>query len=502
MSERNNNVVGGLFRVLTAGLAVVTLAVAVDAWVKLSKPFDPPQLAALSAAPAAPARAVPIVPDTVTVLTYHSITDKPRESSAISRDTFAAHLAALAGAGYRSVRLADVRAMLDGGQVDLPPRAVLITFDGGSITDWTTADPMLARHGFTAAAFLTTGRLVSAGTPSKYLSHRQLGDLRDTGRWEFGARTHALDTMVPVPGNLRPGLSHLKLRDGRVESLDEWKDRVRADLAASQGYFRKRLGGPAAAFAYPFGDAGQDDEQPELRKALPELLAEAGYGLAFLGEGVPTGHIDAVRARSPRWHLPRIGVRTTLGAGRLMELIYGAQPVTPPADLADLDLQPDPTNPVRCRRSPQLIVLDARRSGLCEDPDVNTTRWLDYTVSADVSGTNPRCTAVIGVRTGTGTGHYGRVEVALGNARVAIRQQILNGPRRTLAERAVPAGIRRTVQVRVQGRRAWVQVAGGAPLTAAVDHRLAAGGVAFGAETTGGCVLSLNRARMTGVTTG
>ncbi|GGK07402.1 hypothetical protein GCM10010123_41640 [Pilimelia anulata] len=489
---------GRFVRLLTAGVALATLAVAVDAWIGLSRPFDPPQLAAAPQEQSGTGRAIPVVPDTVTVLTYHAVTDRPHESSAVSRRTFAGHLAALAAAGYKSVTLADVRALLDGAPVDLPQRAVLITFDGGAITDWTTADPMLARYGFTAAAFLSTGRLVDAGTPSPYLSHRQVQQLRETGRWEFGGRTHALDTMAPVPGNLRPALAHRLVAGAGVESLDAWRERVRADLAASQRYFAEHLGGPAAAFAYPFADAGTGAEAA----ALPQVLADAGYGLAFVGEGVPTGHIDALRARSPRYRLPRIGVRTTLSPTRLMELVYRAQPVPPPAALTALDLRPEPGNPARCFRAGAVITVEVERAGICEDPEVNTSRWLDYTLTAELSGTSRACTAVLAVRTGTGTGHYGRVEIAVGHARAAIREQILAGPRRQLAAAPVPAGTgRRTVVVRVRGRAVSVRVAGSPALTATIDRRLAAGGVALGAETGGRCVVSLKDARLTGVAT-
>ncbi|GAA2524503.1 polysaccharide deacetylase family protein [Pilimelia columellifera] len=496
MRERLRLLAGGATRLVTGALAVATLGAAVLAWVELSRPFDPEQIAARIAATPALDRVPAAVQGAVTVLTYHGVSDRPTESSAVSRQTFAEHLAALRAAGYETVRLDDIDAMLSGERVDLPDRALLLTFDGGSLTDWTTVDPMLATYGYSAVAFVPTGRIVQPGTPSTYLSTRQLGRLRDTGRWEFGSRSHALDTMAPVPGNIRPALTHRLVDDGGWETIEQWRARVRADLDRSQQQLRSGVGGPATAFAYPFGDWGLTANDPKIRAELSDLLAEAGFRFAFVGEGVPTGHVDALTDHSPQWRLPRIGVRTTTSAERLMEMIYRAQPILPPAQLTALSWSPPPGEAVRCVSTAAGVTVRAAGYSLCEDRDINTTRWTNYDLATTVSGVDRRCTAIVAVRTGTGTGHYGRVEIALGNANVAIRQQILSQPRVTLASGAVKPGARRSLDIVVHNRTVIVTVPGARPVRATIDRRLAIGGVALGLETARDCSVGFASPRM------
>ncbi|MBM0256188.1 polysaccharide deacetylase family protein [Micromonospora sp. 4G55] len=202
-----------LLGLLTGLVAVAALLAAGVSWVALSRPFDPPQLAALTVdAPPDPPN-LPGYPGAITVLTYHGVSDTDASATTLSRRTFAEHLATLAAAGYRTVRLSEVRDALAGGASRLPERPLLLTFDDGSLTTWTTVDPVLRAYGFTAVAFLTTGRIVAPGTPSAFLSTRQVRDMADSGRWEFGSHTDALHDWVPVAGDIQPALTNQILVD-------------------------------------------------------------------------------------------------------------------------------------------------------------------------------------------------------------------------------------------------------------------------------------------------
>ncbi|MFB4303982.1 polysaccharide deacetylase family protein [Actinomadura sp. NTSP31] len=470
-----------VFRAFTGLVFLCALVLAVTTWVTLSRPFDPGQKAALTVrldpAAARTAAALPRYPGSVLVLTYHGVSDTDHAGSTLSRRMFGEHMAALAAAGYRTVRLRDVEDLIAHRSVRLPPRALLITFDDGQLTDWTTADPVLKAHGFTAAGFLTTGKIVQPGTPSYYLSTRQVRDLAATGRWEFGSHSDGLHDLTRIPGDVAAPMANRVLVDGGMETIGHWRARVRADLARSQRFFTGTLGRKATAFSYPFGEPGRSGNDPRIAAELPTLIRHAGFSEAFTGENVPTDHVDALTANAPRWGLDRIGVRATTSVSDLLEMVRGAVPTPLPHALAALPWTGDLA---ACRRHGSDLRVTSDVYGSCLLTGANTSQWTDYRVTATISGIDPRTSAVIAVRDGAGAGHRGRAEVVVGAASVLVRQQIGVADPVVLGRRPIAARAgARAVRIEVRGARLSVAVGGGAPLRTAIDPRLNEGGLTF-----------------------
>ncbi|WP_131741742.1 polysaccharide deacetylase family protein, partial [Actinomadura roseirufa] len=418
-----------VFRTFTGLVFLCSLGVAIATWIAMSRPFDPGQRSALTVrldpGTARAAAELPRSPGSIIALTYHEVDDHDGAGGTLSRRLFGEHMAALAAAGYRTVRLRDVEDLLAHRPVRLPPRALLLTFDDGQLTDWTTADPVLKKYGFTATSFLTTGRIVAPGTPSHYLSTAQVRALAATGRWEFGSHGHAMHTAAAVPGDIAPPLPNRVLVNGAAEPIERWRARVQADLARSRSFFRRTLGHDVTAFSYPFGATGRAGNDPRIRDELPELIRRAGFGEAFAGENVPAGHVDAVTGAAPRWELPRIGVRATTSVADLLEMIRGAVPAPPPRDLSTLPWAGDLAT---CRRRGSHLAVTSDEYGSCLLSGVNTAGWTDYRVSTSVSGLDARTSAVIAVRDGAGAGHRGRAEIVIGAAAVVVRRQVGEAP--------------------------------------------------------------------------
>lgn len=501
-----------ILRMGTGALSMAALAAAAVSWVTLSRPFDPPQLRALTSA--SQVAALPTYPGAVTVLTYHAVSDTDHSASTLTRRVFAEHMALLSAAGYHTVRMADVQAMMAGKPVELPPRPLLLTFDDGSLTDWTVVDPVLRRYGYTATAFLTTSRVVEPGRPSFYLSTRHLQDMRESGRWEFGAHTHALHEQVEVPGDIASAFTNrILIKPDEPESLDDWRARVRADLVANQRFFQTEFGAPATAFAYPYGESGDEphggSNTTEIIDALPILLEEAGFTVAFVGENVPTGHVDAITASSPRWLLPRIGVRATTSVADLRRMIVRSVPVAPPSDLATLAWIGDLASCVTtaAASSPSAVssitlAVGAGGYGNCGLGDVNTSQWRDYRLTTRLVGVDRRTTAIVSVRDGAGAGHHGRVEVVVGESTMTVRQQIGDGPRAVLGAASIsasPTGDELIIEVR--GDLVTVQFAGAPPLTVPFDPRLHEGGVLLSAASEPGRAVTFAAPTLTPLTT-
>jgi biofilm PGA synthesis lipoprotein PgaB len=467
-----------LVRILTGLVAVAALAFATVSWIALSRPFDPSQLRAYTVAAPASLPDVPEYPGAITILTYHAVSDTDHAASTVSRQRFAEHLATLAALGYRTVRLEDVAKVVAHEPVRLPDRPLLLTLDGGALTDWTVVDPVLAAYHFNAVALLSTSKIVAAGTPSYFLSTRQVDRMRRSGRWEFGSRGDDLARMVPIPGDIGSALTNRVLVGDRTESDDEWAQRIEADLMASQRALTKLTGAAATVFAYPFGEAGADSNVDRIGERLPEMLSAAGFGYAFVGENVPTGHVDAVSSSSPRWLLPRIGIRATTSVDDLVQMIRAA---TPTAPVPDLTRAPWVGDLATCSvDGPALrLAMSARGYGSCELHDVNTSQWLDYTVTTRISGVDRQSTAVIAVRDGTGAGHHGRVEIVVGESKLILREQIGDDARTVLGTKTLSGHGPHTVAVSVAGSQVTVSVDGRAALSAATDPRLHEGGVMF-----------------------
>ncbi len=105
--------------------------------------------------------------NSLTVLNYHGVVegdlhDRDRNiyCNTVDTEEFAGHLEFLVR-HYNPVKASDVEAWI-GGERDLPPRAVLITFDDGHRNNLTYAGPILAKYGVPAIVFLATAYMGSS----------------------------------------------------------------------------------------------------------------------------------------------------------------------------------------------------------------------------------------------------------------------------------------------------------------------------------------------------
>lgn len=212
------------------------------------------------------------------ILMYHAFDSS---GSVIATDPawFAETLDALASAGFRSV---DLPTWIEQGR---PPvdRAFALTFDDGLRSILQAADS-LVRHGFSATAFLVTGRMgldnawqgQPRGIPrSPLLSWSDLSSLRAAGV-RFGAhtRTHP-----------------------RLDRLDERA--VVEELRGSRDDLEQRLGEPCPLIAYPYGIA------PARVRRVAVQHFSAGFSTR-LDRAQPSedpmriSRIDSYELRSPR----------------------------------------------------------------------------------------------------------------------------------------------------------------------------------------------------------
>ncbi len=233
---------------------------------------------------AGPAAAAP--PQRAVVLVYHGI--GPEKPYWVTPERLEADILYLLRAGYHPVSLPEIeRFALRGG--NLPPRAVLLTFDDGVQSVYRYAFPLTERYRVPAAAFIVGSRIGKPG----HLSAAELREMQASGLWSIGAHTYAMHRYVEGLRGYRAQLSN----PPRGSTAEKRAKAIRADIAREAAAF-SGAGLPAPeAFAFPFGqhDAASvallHDAYPLLFDSRPALARPGSYLLP---------RVDATAAPLPR----------------------------------------------------------------------------------------------------------------------------------------------------------------------------------------------------------
>lgn len=216
------------------------------------------------------------------ILLYHHVDSDTPASTSVSAETFAEHLEYLAAHDYTVLPLGRIIEAL-AGRGDPASRAVAITFDDGYRSVGETAAPLLARHGFPYAVFVTTD-YVDRGF-GNVMTWDQLRDLEDAGA-EIANHSRSHD--------------HYLHRSGE-ESVADWRRRIGQDMRRAQARLRDELKRPLDAIAYPYGEFDQ---------ALMALAGEAG----LVGFGQQSGPVSADSPRQALARFPLAGRYATVEA--------------------------------------------------------------------------------------------------------------------------------------------------------------------------------------------
>lgn len=221
-------------------------------------------------------------------LVYHGLTtstDDPLLASPVhlTTEVFEDHVRALRDAGFVPVTAEQVRAWYE-GKAELPPRPVLITFDDARLDSFQYADPILARYGFKTTMFVPMVN-VERNLPA-YASWDQIKAYHNTGRWEIQSHGAEAAKYIVTDQQGRRGLFLVNRQwlpdEDRVETLEEWRERIDMDYRLSQDAIANALGTKPVAFAYPESNFGQEGI-PTTQDAAPVNLelARRTFGSAY-----------------------------------------------------------------------------------------------------------------------------------------------------------------------------------------------------------------------------
>jgi peptidoglycan/xylan/chitin deacetylase (PgdA/CDA1 family) len=265
----------------------------------------------------------------VPVLLYHGvISDETWQPDGVNISTkdFQAQMFALKRDGWQTLREEDYLAFIQ-GKKPLPEKSFLLTFDDGRKDSFYGADPILRTVGYSAVMFVITGRSLGSESvkSSFHLSELELEKMVASGHWELGSHTRNGHGMETIGSNGQEGhflSNELWLRDtNRLETPDEFRKRITADLVGAKNDIEKNLGVKSPFFAYPYGDWGQASGNfPQSEEILGEIVKSI-YAIAF----AQAGNNDYVSNPADNSYISRrIGVDSSVKAPQLVEIMNNA----------------------------------------------------------------------------------------------------------------------------------------------------------------------------------
>ena len=197
-------------------------------------------------------------PRNIRVLQYYRIVDDRDHSrlhwSCTPLGIFRRHLELLERWGYTTITFNDYR-LFRSGELNLPRKAVVLTFDGAYLENYTLMFPTLRKFGANAVVFAHGDRNIKedvwhreAGFPKAPLMNDQhLLELNAAGV-EVGSHT----------------MTHPDLTSLAPEKASE-------EIMRSRILLEILLNAPVLSFAYPFG---------LMNRRIKHIVAEAGYSIA------------------------------------------------------------------------------------------------------------------------------------------------------------------------------------------------------------------------------
>lgn len=157
------------------------------------------------------------------LLYYHVDEGQPDSRFYVSPDDFRAQMEYLRDNDYTAITITDlILVLINGGE--LPASPVVITFDGGGISIYENAFPIMQEVGFVGVAYLVTNRLYA----EEFMNIEQLTELVSAG-WQIGSQ----------------GMSHQDV------TLD--RSQARQELLQSRLDLESQLDVRVTTFAYPYG---------------------------------------------------------------------------------------------------------------------------------------------------------------------------------------------------------------------------------------------------------
>ena len=231
----------------------------------------------------------------VSIFCYHEI-EKPNDPFAIPQKELEQQIKDLKSQGYRFVSLAEYESYMK-GELDLPEKSVLLTFDDGYASVYTQVYPLLQKYQVPAMIALVTSWTEGEGKPrdvGALLTWNQVREMEASGLVSVASHSHVMHKQQAIDpqgdrnavAGYRLYFQNLPKADGTTESRyetdEEYRTRVQQDLQKSQNVLTERLGHPVHAMVWPYGIFSG-----EAQKAAQAAGMEVAFNLGDRANNTP-----------------------------------------------------------------------------------------------------------------------------------------------------------------------------------------------------------------------
>lgn len=205
------------------------------------------------------------------IIMYHHISAKPNSVGeyVVTPTQLEKDFIYLKEKGYKTLSVRDLYS-IDKGEMALPKKSVMITFDDGQESFYTYAFPLLKKYGF-CAVFSVIGKyselfsnVEDHNVDYSHVTYNQIKELISSGIVEIG--NHTYDMHSNIKGD-RKGVSQ-----GKYESDDMYKKALETDIKSFNMLFESNVGFIPSIYTYPFGVYSDKTK---------EIIKQNGYYAAF-----------------------------------------------------------------------------------------------------------------------------------------------------------------------------------------------------------------------------
>lgn len=230
----------------------------------------------------------------IPVLMYHHLLMEEENTygnnpAVITVEAFEEQMAYMHKYGFNTITLLELEKFLE-GELEVPKRSVVITFDDGYSSNYHYAYPILKKYGFEASIFLITHSVKEVSEPFTPIKTTSLGwDQIVYGMDVFEYANHTHDMHVQDEYEI-PYL------------LTKSYNKIMQDLAMNKSITQSNY------FAYPYG---------KYNEMTLDILKELGYTLAF------TTRTGYVQRGDSLLQLNRFGIYPTTSMLRFRAIIHG-----------------------------------------------------------------------------------------------------------------------------------------------------------------------------------
>ena len=226
------------------------------------------------------------------VLAYHSVVDESAAENqkhyfpqTISAQTLINHFNWLKENGYNVISWQQV-IDAENGKGTLPDNAVLLSFDDGYETMYNVVFPLLKAYNYPAVFAPVTGWLDTPANKkiayadkmldrSVFATWSQVKEMEQSGLVEVASHTHNLHNGInanPSGGQL-PAVIAPEYKNGKYETEDAYKNRLKSDFARTVQTLVNRIGKKPRVMVWPYGQFNDVAVQLARQAGMPHYFS-------------------------------------------------------------------------------------------------------------------------------------------------------------------------------------------------------------------------------------